>query len=111
DWIAAVQSLESRLAAADDATAPALAAELRAIEAEVAAWSAWQPESGRVNVPPFPVAPTRAGLLERAASFRETLLAAERRRPGSPFQMGRVEVDVTATALQAQTATTITEDE
>jgi iron complex outermembrane receptor protein len=110
DWLTKLQALESRLRRASDANGgerAKVAAELTTLQREIAAGP---PETA--NVARAPVGnPTGQEMLAYIAALRKTLEDAERRKPGSAFHMGRIEVNVAADAPQVATSTTLDEAE
>ncbi|BDC51399.1 TonB-dependent receptor [Bryobacterales bacterium F-183] len=88
DALAEVQALQSSLRTnADPVT---IAVRLRTLHADTAAL-------GLTMNPPPAGTPTRDALSAYAAEMRAALEQAERNRPGSVFQQGRIEVTVSAT--------------
>lgn len=106
DWITTLQAITARLQT--NGSAPA---ELRSLHREIAAWSSSRPD-GAVKVPDFPPGePSHQELVDYAATLRKILEDAERNRPGGAFHAGRIEVNVTAGALQVPTASTLDESD
>jgi iron complex outermembrane receptor protein len=79
------------------------AAELRAIYSQLVE----RQRHAGMNAPPE--RPSREGLLGYVTAFRARLEDQERQRPGSAFDLGRVEVNVTGEYVQTITASTLDE--
>lgn len=107
DWLARVQEAESRLQSNQDASA---AADLQSIQREISNWSTTQLDGG-LNVPALASNPGHQELVDYAANLHRILEEAERNRPDSAFDMGRISVDVNDSALQVPTATTLDESD
>src|SRR5262245_53329228 len=109
DWLATLQAAEARLR--PNGSRGNTAAELRSLHREITAWASGRSDLA-VGFPEFPAGdPNRQELVDYVASLRKFLEEAERRRPGGAFQAGRIEVNVTASALQVPTASTLDESE
>lgn len=108
DWLTSLQSLETRLRQAST-EAVSLRPELESLDREVRAWP--HIESGSINLPALPASSNGEDFLKYVTNLRQQLEDFERNRPGSPFYLGRIEVNVAADAPQVPTATTIDESE
>lgn len=108
DWLASVQDIEKRLQANQDANA---ASDLRSIQREIANWSSTQVDGG-LNTPILSAStPSHQELVDYAASLHQILEQAERERPDSAFNMGRMSVNVTDSALPVPNAVTLDESD
>ncbi|MCL4783497.1 MAG: TonB-dependent receptor [Bryobacterales bacterium] len=106
DWLTALQEIRARLARNGD-----VSADLRSLHREISAWYSGRPGVS-VRLPEFPAGePEREQLAAYAEKLRSALEEAERNRPGGAFNAGRVEVNVTADAVQAPTAVTLDESD
>jgi iron complex outermembrane receptor protein len=106
EWLTTLQAIDARRQANGNATV-----ELRTLHREVVAWSN-TPAGSSVKVPEFPAGePSRQQLADYVATLRKILEEAERNRPGGAFHAGRIEVNVTASALQVPTASTLDESD
>lgn len=110
DWLTALQSIESRMrSGADDKS---IEIELRALYREIASGRPAIAGAQAQDVPAIPAdAMNHQALVSYAASLRESLEEVERSRPGGAFNAGRMEVVVTANALQVETATSLDESD
>ncbi|MEI9812642.1 MAG: TonB-dependent receptor plug domain-containing protein [Acidobacteriota bacterium] len=106
DWLTSLQAIESQLTAGgDDATA---AAELRSLHREIVSSPPAQTEG--LEAPALPAGNLgHQELVSCAADLHKRLEDAERARPGGAFYAGRMEVNVTATAVQLPTVITLDE--
>lgn len=108
DWLISLQTVEAELRTNADDTG--VAAELRGLYREIANWAA--SASPQIDVPKPPEGqPAHDALVQYARDLRKILEDAERNRPGGAFQLGRIEVNVNATALQVPTAVTLEESD
>jgi len=103
-WLATLQwlSAELRSSSGDAPRTEQLARELRLLAREI--------ETAGLPAPPPPGTADRESLLAYLTQLRAALEAYERNRPGSAFQLGRIEVHVTAEAPQLGTAATVDEN-
>lgn len=104
-WITSLQSLETALSGGGDAdTLGMVRQRLHTLRAEIAASLSSDPDLG---YDPAPL-PARFGSAEEAieavTALRTVVEEAARRRPDGPFHLGRVEVNVSASAPQIPTA-------
>ncbi|MCZ2156646.1 MAG: Plug domain-containing protein, partial [Bryobacterales bacterium] len=106
EWLTTLQEINTRLQANNNATT-----ELRTLHREITAWSTGRSDGG-VKIPDFPPGePSRQQLVDYVANLRGVLEQAERSRPGGAFHAGRIEVNVTASAAQVPTASTLDESD
>jgi iron complex outermembrane receptor protein len=99
-WLTALQSLQSRLAADGPAGAgevEAVAAELRFLYREISL-------SRTLDTGPVPESAGAAELRDYLSRLRGEIEQQERQRPGGAFRLGRIGIDVTAPGLQTPTA-------
>ena len=104
--LTALQSVEQRLGPDADSTEVEIqqaVAELRSLYARLLALQR------HGDMPAPPARADRESLLQYATTFRAQLEEQERRRPGSAFHLGRIEVTVTEEAVQTITALTLDE--
>src|SRR5262249_21124722 len=106
EWLTSLQSAQSELHDNPSTRdAEQIANDVRAMQAEIAAWAAAQPDS--FSIPSAPDQTSPEALSSYVANLREVLEQYERKKPGSPFYMGRIEVNVSAAAVQVPTGTTL----
>lgn len=109
-WLTTLQNIEKRLRVASNNQALAdLASEARALHREISASSFAERilhgkdfPSGELN---------KEQLQNYISTLRKSLEEAERNRPGGAFDLGRIEVNVTADAEQVSATTTLDESE
>lgn len=106
DWLTRLQFLEASARAADGA-APEIQGRLEALAAEMRAWLGSNPA---VDVP-APAADSSASLSDRIRDLQGTVRAIARQSPDNPFNLGRVEVHVTAELPQTLTAEIVGQEE
>lgn len=99
-WLTAIQSLQARLAIAPAGALPALAEELRYLYREIASVRALPLEEPAVGL-------NSDAMREYLDRLRRVLEEQERNRPGGAFHLGRVEITVSAEAVQVPTATLV----
>src|SRR5262245_8496208 len=106
EWLTSLQTMQVQLR---DGRASheieEIARETRQLHAEIAAWAATQPNGIAAPVSPEQTSPE--ALLVYVTGLRESLEQYERKKPGSPFYMGRIDVNVSAGAVQVPTAATL----
>ena len=108
DWLTALQLIESRLTESPSQRT-AVGPELQSLDREIRAWVS--SSSNSIDLPALPQSAAAQELLSYVKEARNKLEDFERNRPGSPFYLGRIEVNVAADATQVPTATTIDESE
>ncbi|WP_051669968.1 TonB-dependent receptor plug domain-containing protein [Bryobacter aggregatus] len=108
DWLSTLQSLQSRAKSGSPADLSKLISELKTLTGEISAQDAVLAK----GLAPLPsTASSQQELLAYVSDLRRQIEDQLRARPGSAFQLGRVEVNVSADAVQVATATTLDESE
>lgn len=108
DWLTRLQAIQASLNRMPDDAAAAdlnrLAADFRDVRREVQSY-------GSVALPEPVAERGRSALLSEVTALRAALEEQQRRKPGSAFHLGRIEVNVTAQVPQLGTAATLDESQ
>ncbi len=111
DWLTRLQAMQASLnRLTDDAVADIsrVGSDLRVLRREIES----QPEAGGDLALPEPAkAASRSALLGEVTALRSALEAQQRLKPGSPFYLARIEVNVSADVPQLSTAETLDESD
>ncbi len=107
-WKTSLQDLEQRLASVPPdggAAATAWRTDAEALRASLASFAAANP-SLKMDVPPaLPEAPTQPALTQQLAQLNAAVNQVITQTPGTPFNLGQVQVTVTAEAAEASPVT------